>query len=76
MTKRRRANYEQVWDGENDWVWERPVHRGFKLGCCDCGLVHVMDFRIVGKEVQFRIKRDNRATAGVRRGAEFKKGKK
>lgn len=24
-----------------------PVMRGYKMSCCDCGLVHVIDFRAV-----------------------------
>jgi hypothetical protein len=32
-------------DGWSDW--ELPVMEGYKLGCCDCGLVHDTDFKIV-----------------------------
>lgn len=35
---------------DGDWV--RPEMSGFKLKCCDCGLVHNVDFAIVdNKEV-------------------------
>jgi hypothetical protein len=37
------------------------------MKCCDCGLVHRMDFRIVKGRVQFRPFRDKRATAAARR---------
>lgn len=59
--------------------WVQPKARGFKMQCCDCGLVHVMDFRHVvqvtkdyvlptrGGKVQFRAARDERATAAARR---------
>lgn len=53
--------------------WIQPIHRGYKMACCDCGLVHVLDFRVVkyagGKRVkiQFRARRHNRSTAMVRR---------
>ena len=54
---------------ENEWV--TPVKRNYKLACCDCGLVHRVDFRLtmVGKKVvlQFRVRRDNRATGQMRR---------
>lgn len=30
---------------ENQWVF--PVHDNYRLACCDCGLVHVANFRIV-----------------------------
>ena len=51
--------------------WVAPIPKGYKFRCCDCGLVHQMDFRVVeigkGKQIQFRAERDNRATAQVRR---------
>lgn len=34
--------------GKNGWTdWQRPMMRGYRLGCCDCGLVHDIDFRVV-----------------------------
>ena len=50
---------------EDEWV--QPVEEGYKMQCCDCGLVHQIDFRIVDGRVQFRVRRDNRATGQVRR---------
>jgi hypothetical protein len=47
--------------------WIQPVRRGYKMACCDCGLVHRMDFRVAGGRAQFRAFRDNRSTAMVRR---------
>lgn len=55
--------YEQGY--ENEWI--QPVMKGYRLGCCDCGLVHDMDFRIVSGRVQFKVKRNNRATGQKRR---------
>ena len=54
----------------DEWIY--PQRRGYKMSCCDCGLVHQMDFRIVkdvaGRSfIEFRVRRDNRATAAVRR---------
>ena len=69
------ARYKQVGPGE----WQQPVRRGYKMGCCDCGLVHRIDFRILvrnsrgARTVQFRAFRDERATAAVRRGLKRKK---
>jgi hypothetical protein len=49
-------------------AWVAPISRDYTFECCDCGLVHRMDFRIVGgKQIQFRVDRDNRATAAHRR---------
>lgn len=57
----------QVHDG--DWV--HPVRRDYKMVCCDCGLVHRLDFRLTpcagGQAIEFRASRDKRATAAVRR---------
>jgi hypothetical protein len=51
--------------------WVRPIKTGYKLACCDCGLVHRMDFKTVkwgrGIKVMFRVWRDERATAAMRR---------
>ena len=55
--------YHQATDG----VWEQPTRHGYKLRCCDCGLVHKLDFRIYHGKIQFRAYRDNRATSQIRR---------
>ena len=49
----------------NEWL--QPVRKGYKLGCCDCGLVHEMDFRLHNGHIQFRARRANRSTGQVRR---------
>jgi hypothetical protein len=46
--------------------WVQPVRRGYKMMCCDCGLVHLMDFRIYRGRVQFRAFRHVRSTAAAR----------
>lgn len=51
--------------------WVRPVKRGYKLACCDCGLVHRVDFDHIpwggGRKIIFRLFRDERSTTAVRR---------
>jgi len=33
---------------EDGWTqWIPPIMRGYRLKCCDCGLVHEMDFAVV-----------------------------
>lgn len=70
------TKYTQVYDGE----WVQPVSRGYKMSCCDCGLVHVLNFRVVkyagGKrtKVQFQAFRDDRKTAAKRRYMKRRKG--
>lgn len=27
--------------------WVQPVRNGYRMKCCDCGLVHVLNFRLV-----------------------------
>lgn len=50
---------------DNEWV--QPIRRGYKMMCCDCGLVHEIDFRIVRGHIQFRARRNTRSTAVARR---------
>jgi hypothetical protein len=45
----------------NGWTrWIQPIKRGYLLKCCDCGLVHRMEFRIVAGRVQYRAQRARR----------------
>ena len=47
---------------------EGPPEAFFKMSCCDCGLVHDIDFRVSGaSKVLFRIARNHRSTGQVRR---------
>jgi hypothetical protein len=54
-------------DGWTDWV--QPVRKGYRIACCDCNLVHTMDFRVRKGQVQFRVRRNDRSTAALRREA-------
>lgn len=51
-------------DGWCDWV--QPVVSGYRMSCCDCGLVHNMEFRLHEGRIQFRASRHTRATAAMR----------
>jgi hypothetical protein len=52
---------------EDGWTrWVQPVPEGYRMSCCDCGLVHEMDFRIYEGRPQFRARRHKRATAAMR----------
>lgn len=55
--------YQQLGNGE----WTKPVRSGYKMRCCDCGLVHKVDFKISRGRVWLRAFRDMRATAACRR---------
>lgn len=47
--------------------WQQPIRRGYKLCCCDCGLVHTMDFKVKNGRAEFRVFLNNRSTGQVRR---------
>lgn len=55
----------------NEWV--TPIRKGYKMACCDCGLVHELDFRIVDGKIQFRARRNKRSTGQLRRHIKRKK---
>jgi hypothetical protein len=58
------SRWLKVEDGE----WVAITAKGHKNACCDCGLVHTIDYRIAEDgSFQVRFKRDNRATGQVRR---------
>lgn len=55
-------------EGEDGWTdWLAPADN-FRMQCCDCGLVHNMEFGIddLG-QIVFRAKRNNRSTGQRRR---------
>ena len=42
------TRYRQEIEGEDGWSGEvAPQMKGYKMACCDCGLVHDIDFKIV-----------------------------
>jgi hypothetical protein len=62
-----RRKWKNVQSGE----WVQPIRKGYRMACCDCGLVHRMNFRI-HKEgakhyIQMQAFRDERSTAALRR---------
>ncbi len=57
------SKYEQVYNG--DWY---DLPRRHYIACCDCGLVHEVKIRVHKGKPQIQLNRDNRRTAGVRRG--------
>jgi hypothetical protein len=57
------SRYSEPEPGE----WIRPKPTGYKLACCDCGLVHRLDFRIEDGHVEFRVFPARRETGQVRR---------
>jgi hypothetical protein len=58
-----KSDYYQVIDGE----WISLPMRNYKEQCCDCGLVHRVNFRIKDGVLQAQTYRDGPATGGARR---------
>lgn len=56
-------------DGWCDWVM--PVMDDYRMKCCDCGLVHQMEFHVATHEgvdrVEFRMRRESPAAAAAPR---------
>ncbi len=70
------ASYPEPRAGE----WVKPKRRFYYMQCCDCGLVHKMEFAVQkdgrGAAPIFRVWRDNLRTAAVRRWRKIKVKKK
>ena len=47
--------------------WVQPIRRGYLYCCCDCALVHKMDFRVYRGRAQFRVWRDKGNTKRARK---------
>lgn len=46
----KKKSIETAEDGE--WVY--PRHKGFNIVCCDCGLVHRVNFKVTAGMVAFQ----------------------
>lgn len=61
--------YSQVKEGE----WLDVSRRDEREQCCDCGLVHRVDYRIIEKngrnKIEYRCWRDDNATKRIRKRA-------
>lgn len=58
--------FEQVYDGE--WIEPTP-QMGHKIKCCDCELIHTINFRVKKGKVQFQVfkeEKDNRPPLGIK----------
>jgi hypothetical protein len=43
----------------------------YRMACCDCGLVHELEFKIENGKVYMRAFRNNRSTSALRRNGGF-----
>ena len=60
--------FRQEIEGDDGWTdWIHPLG-GYKISCCDCGLVHDLEFRLDDNHrLNFRARRNPRSTGQVRR---------
>ena len=59
----KRLTYDVISYGE----WTRPRLRDFREQCCDCGLIHRLDFRIVDAKGRSRPSAGYEKTPQLRR---------
>lgn len=60
MTK----SYKKIKDGE----WVNPNMNRYMMGCCDCGMVHRIEFKVTTRlRVKFRAFYDEKATDKLRK---------
>ena len=60
---------------EDGWTeWQFPIHKGYLMQCCDCNLIHEVDFKVVRKIS--RIKKDGSWDGEPTKAGEFRVGMK
>ena len=55
------------YDDSEDDILINPKKEILKLACCDCGLIHQFEFRVMRGIIRIDMRRDNRATGQFRR---------
>lgn len=73
MTKNppKSSTYDHVESGK--WT---TCTKTFDLACCDCSLVHRIDWRLKDGKLQLRFKRNGPSTGGLRKAMATQKRKK
>ena len=52
------TRFKRMVEGRGGWCdWQAPVMKGYLMKCCDCGLVHELEFKTF---VETNQKRDGR----------------
>ncbi len=51
--------------------WVQPIRKGYRMKCCDCGLVHRLDFKLVSygdnkHKIRFRAFREEKRSKQLR----------
>lgn len=63
VTREYNPTYEHITEGD----WFSAVKEGQDISCCDCGLVHSLEFRLRGGCIQYRFRLRPRQTGQIRR---------
>lgn len=71
MTRARRPT---LWLEDDEWY--RPDMKNAREMCCDCGLVHDVDYRVRRGRVEIRARQNPQSTANARRMFGFKERQK
>lgn len=51
----RRTRFKVMVEGRGGWCeWVYPTPKGYLMKCCDCGLVHEMEFKAFAEVCQKR----------------------
>jgi len=49
------ARFKKMIEGRGGWCeWQAPIMKGYKMKCCDCGLVHELQFKTFAETKQRR----------------------
>jgi hypothetical protein len=67
VSKQKKLGKRHVYGKVKDGEWIAPKMRGYHLACCDCGLVHKLDFLIQDGVVVFRAYRRKQRTKLLRK---------
>ena len=58
------SEYDNLIEDEKGWSkWFEPSPERWLLACCDCGLVHDVQFRVTEGKLSLRFSRNKRSTA-------------
>lgn len=69
------AKIPTMYEQEDGWTeWVHPLG-GYRMACCDCGLVHDLEFRLDDdNRLNFRARRNRRSASQMRRHRHPRKG--
>lgn len=55
IMKAKQKRFKKMIAGHGGWCdWQAPVMKGYLMKCCDCGLVHELEFKTFAETKQRR----------------------